>query len=53
MYFMNLIMLSDFRQVLDSKRNHYTKKDSFSGHIQFTIIYLLQKKIITIIMSTN
>jgi hypothetical protein len=44
MYFMNLIMLSDFRQVLDSKRNHYTKKDYFSGHIQFTIIYLLQKK---------
>jgi hypothetical protein len=38
---MDLIMLSDFMQVLNIKRKHSTKNEHFSMHIQFTTIYLL------------
>jgi hypothetical protein len=38
---MNLIMLSDFMQVLNILRKHPTKNEYFPMHILFTIIYLL------------
>jgi hypothetical protein len=38
---MNLIILSDFVQVLNIKRKHDTKNNYFLKHIQFTTIYLL------------
>jgi hypothetical protein len=41
---MNLIMLSDFMQLLRFKRKHPTKNEYFFMHILFTIIYLLQKQ---------
>jgi hypothetical protein len=41
---MNLNMLYDFMQVLSSKRKHSTNNEYFHKHIQFTIIYLLQKQ---------
>jgi hypothetical protein len=41
---MNLNMLSHFMQVLYIKRKHYTKNDHFPRHIQFYIIYSLQKQ---------
>jgi hypothetical protein len=37
---MIIIMLYDFIQVLNIKRNHYTKINFFT-HILFTVIYLL------------
>jgi hypothetical protein len=39
---MNLIMFSEFRQILNSIRKQPSKNDYFSTHIQFTTIYLLQ-----------
>jgi hypothetical protein len=44
MYFMNLIMLSDFMHVLNSRKKHSTKNEYFSRHIIFTTIYLLQEQ---------
>jgi hypothetical protein len=41
---MNLIMLSDFIQVLISRRKHTTKNEYFPRHIIFTTIYLLQEE---------
>jgi hypothetical protein len=41
---MNLNMLSDFMQVLNSIRKHLTKNKYFPMYILFTIIYLLQKQ---------
>jgi hypothetical protein len=41
MQFRILILLSDFMQVLNSIRKHYTKNEYFSRHIIFTTIYLL------------
>jgi hypothetical protein len=41
---MNLIMLSDFIQVLISRRKHTTKNEYFTRHIIFTTIYLLQEE---------
>jgi hypothetical protein len=38
-----LIMLSDFMQVLKSRREHTTKNEYFSMNILFNTIYLLQK----------
>jgi hypothetical protein len=43
MRFMNLIMLSDFMQGLNSTRKHYTKNEYFPMHILFCTIYLLQE----------
>jgi hypothetical protein len=40
---MNLNMLSNFMQVLNSIRKHPTKNEYLSNHIQFTTNYLLQK----------
>jgi hypothetical protein len=42
---MNLIGLSNFLQVLIINRRLSTKDYYFSKHIQFTIIYLLKKKL--------
>jgi hypothetical protein len=39
---MNLAILYDFMQVLNSIRKQPTKNDYFTKHIIFTIIYLLQ-----------
>jgi hypothetical protein len=41
---MNLIMIFDFMQVLNSKIKHSTKNEYFPKHIIFTIIYLLQEQ---------
>jgi hypothetical protein len=41
---MNLIMLSEFMQVLNSRRKHPTKIEYFYGQIIFTTIYLLQEQ---------
>jgi hypothetical protein len=41
---MNLIMLSDYMKVLNSKKKHPTNNKYFSRHILFTIIYLLQEQ---------
>jgi hypothetical protein len=38
---MNLIMLSDFMQVLNILRKHPTKNEYFPKHILFTTNYLL------------
>jgi hypothetical protein len=38
---MNLNMLSEFMQVLNSTRKHSTKNEYFPTHILFTTIYLL------------
>jgi hypothetical protein len=38
---MNLIMLSNFMQVLNIKRKHYTKNEYVTKHVLFTAIYLL------------
>jgi hypothetical protein len=38
---MNLVMLSDYMKVLNSKRKHLTDNNYFSRHILFTTIYLL------------
>jgi hypothetical protein len=40
---MNLIMFSDFVQTVNNIREHPTKNDYFSTHIQFTTIYLLDR----------
>jgi hypothetical protein len=40
---MNLDMFYDFMQVLNINRKHSTKNEHFYKHIQFTIVYLLQK----------
>jgi hypothetical protein len=39
---MSLNKLSDFMQVLNSIRKHYTKNEHFPKHILFTTIYLFQ-----------
>jgi hypothetical protein len=44
MHFVNLIKLSDFMQVIYSKRNQPTNNEYFPKHILFTTIYLLQKQ---------
>jgi hypothetical protein len=41
---MDLIILSDFMQVLNSIRKHSTKNEDFSKHILFSTIYLLQEQ---------
>jgi hypothetical protein len=41
---MNLTMLFDFMQVLNSIRKHPTKNEYFPEHILFTTVYLLQKQ---------
>jgi hypothetical protein len=41
---MDLIMLSDFMQVLNSIRKHYTNNKYFYRHILFTKIYLLHEQ---------
>jgi hypothetical protein len=41
---MNLIMLSDFMQILNSRRKHPTKNEYFPMHILFTTFYLLQEQ---------
>jgi hypothetical protein len=43
MQFMDLIMLSDFMQVLNNIRKHYTNNEYFYRHIPFIMIYLLQE----------
>jgi hypothetical protein len=40
---MNLIILSNVIQVLNSKRKHPTKNEYFPMHILFTTFYLLQE----------
>jgi hypothetical protein len=42
MQFKSLNMLSNFMQVLDSIRKHYTKNENFPKHILFSTISLLQ-----------
>jgi hypothetical protein len=44
MRFVNLIVLSDFIQVLNILRKHPTKNEYFPMHILFTTIYLLQEQ---------
>jgi hypothetical protein len=44
MQFKSLNMLSDFMQVLDSIRKHYTKNGYFHKHILFSTISLLQEQ---------
>jgi hypothetical protein len=44
MHFLNLNILSDFMQVLNSTRKHSTKNEYFPMHILFTTIYLLQEQ---------
>jgi hypothetical protein len=41
---MNLNMLSEFMQVLNSNRKHPTKNEYFPTHILFTTFYLLQEQ---------
>jgi hypothetical protein len=41
---MNLNMLSDFMQVINIKRKHYTKNEYFPNHILFSTTYLLQEQ---------
>jgi hypothetical protein len=41
---MNLIMLFDFIQVLNSKRKHHTNNEYFPMHILFITFYLLQEQ---------
>jgi hypothetical protein len=43
---MHLILLSDFIQVLISKRKHSTQDEYFPRHILFTTIYLLLEEIL-------
>jgi hypothetical protein len=44
MHYMNLILLSNFLQVLYSARKFPTKNLYFSKHILFSTIYLLQEQ---------
>jgi hypothetical protein len=41
---MNLNILSEFMQVLNSSSKHSIKNEYFPKHAQFTIIYLLQRQ---------
>jgi hypothetical protein len=41
---MNLIMLFDFIQVLNSKRKHHTNNEYFPMRILFITFYLLQEQ---------
>jgi hypothetical protein len=41
---MNLNILSDFMQVLNIRRKHFTKNEYFPKHILFTIIYKWQEQ---------
>jgi hypothetical protein len=41
---MNLTMLFDFMQVLNSIRKYYIKNQYFPTHILFSTIYLLQEQ---------
>jgi hypothetical protein len=43
---MSLNKFSDFMQVPNCLRNHYTKNEYFPKHVLFTIIYLLQEQIL-------
>jgi hypothetical protein len=43
MQFVDLIMLSDFMQVLNGIRKHYTNNEYFYRYILFTNIYLLHE----------
>jgi hypothetical protein len=46
MQIMNLIMLYDYMQVINSIRKHYTKNEYFHTHILFsTIHFLLEQKL--------
>jgi hypothetical protein len=40
---MNLIMLSDFMQVINTTKKHPIKIEHFSKHTLFATIYLLQE----------
>jgi hypothetical protein len=42
--FMNLTMLYDFMQVLNSIRSSLPRRTYFTKHILFTTIYLLQER---------
>jgi isopentenyldiphosphate isomerase len=44
MHFINLIILSDFMQILNSINKHYTKNKHFHKHNICSIIYLLQEQ---------
>jgi hypothetical protein len=44
MHFMNLIMLSDYIQVLNSIRKYRTKIEHLYKHILFSTIYLLHEQ---------
>jgi hypothetical protein len=44
MHFMNLIMPSDFIQVLNSTRKYYTNNEYFPMYSIFTIIYLFHEQ---------
>jgi hypothetical protein len=44
MRFINLNILSDFIQALNSTRKHYTKNDHFPMHNLFSTVYLLQEQ---------
>jgi hypothetical protein len=46
MYYIHLTLLSNFQQVLDSIRKHYTKNEYFSKHILFSSISLLHEQIL-------
>jgi hypothetical protein len=43
MQFVDLIILSDFMQVLNTVRKHYPNNEYFYRHILFTMIYLFQE----------
>jgi hypothetical protein len=44
MHFRILIFFSDFMQVLNIIRKHYTNNEYFPKHIVFTTIYLMQEQ---------
>jgi hypothetical protein len=44
MHFRILILPSDFMQVLNIIRKHYTNNEYFPKHMVFTTIYLLQEQ---------
>jgi hypothetical protein len=44
MHFRILILPSDFMQVLNIIRKHYTNNEYFPKHMVFTMIYLLQEQ---------
>jgi hypothetical protein len=44
MHFRILIFFSDFMQVLNIIRKHYTNNEYFPKHIVFIMIYLMQEQ---------